>query len=133
MPTWEQWAEAEAKLRDALTTLRGMPPYAAPALSLYMKSLRAQSKIAEAMETARAAAATLDNLGGIGNGEIRLRVAMAETFRAGGDEPACQHQVATALTRLDVLANEIEDPSIRERYLSRATIARLRELATPSS
>jgi tetratricopeptide (TPR) repeat protein len=117
--TTNRWAEVETEARQALTSLRSVPTYAGRALILLMRSLRAQWRAPQALETAREAESMLAAAGGIGHGEIRVRLAIAETFRAASDAAACRRELATALAQLERCAREIGDPAMRESFLAR--------------
>src|SRR5262249_46566597 len=109
-----RWAEAETAAQQALTSLRLVPTYAGRAFIVLMRSLRAQGRAPQALEMAREAESMLAGVGGIGHGDIRLRLAIAETFRAASDAAGCRRQLTAALTELDRCATEIGDPSMRE-------------------
>ncbi len=95
-------------------------PSARPfALALLARALLAQGRLDEALPNAREAHAQLDRLGFVDDGEATIRLALAECLIATGDQPAAQAAVTAAAQWLRARAQTIDDPAMRESFLTR--------------
>jgi hypothetical protein len=77
-----------------------------------------QSRIAEALDSAREAFAILESLGSLEEGESRIRLVHAEALAAAGAHAGAAQAIASARARLLERAARIADPTWRERFLT---------------
>ena len=108
------------------------------AIALLARALLAQGCRAEALVSARDAYAQLESLGVVDDGEATIRLALAECLIAVGDTLAAREVLAKAAGRILASAEAIEDPAIRESFLTRIPEHRrilelARELATSAN
>jgi eukaryotic-like serine/threonine-protein kinase len=110
-------AEAELVARQAVEALRTCRPLLCQAQGTLARVLLNQGRVEEALTIARAATALLLELGSMADGEIALRLTMAEATRAAGDEPAARAELAHTMRRLMLRADAIDDQSMRLAFL----------------
>jgi thioredoxin-like negative regulator of GroEL len=108
------------------------------AIALLARALLAQDRRAEALLSARDAYAQLERLGVVDDGEATIRLALAECLIAVGDTLAAREVLEKAAKRILASAEAIEDPAIRESFLTRIPEHRCilelaRELATSAN
>jgi tetratricopeptide (TPR) repeat protein len=113
------YARAEHFARAALATWAPMPPCRPFAMALLARALLAQGRLAEALPNARDAFAQLESMGIVDDGEATIRLALAECLISAGDQPAAQEAVATTAKWLHTRAETIDDPTMRESFLTR--------------
>jgi thioredoxin-like negative regulator of GroEL len=89
------------------------------AIALLARALLAQGRQAEALPSARDAYAQLEALGIVDDGEATIRLALAECLIAAGDRLAARQILDKAASRILASAEAIEDPVVRESFLTR--------------
>jgi tetratricopeptide (TPR) repeat protein len=105
---------AERELRYALSfATEPMKPQLLAGLAY---ALLKQGRIDEALDTVRAAHALLEALGAVEEGEGWIRLSVADTLRAAGDDGATE-AVRRAKARLLERAEKIRDPEWRRMFL----------------
>jgi tetratricopeptide (TPR) repeat protein len=113
------YPRAEHFARAALTTWDVVPSVRPFALALLARALLAQGRSTEALVNAREAHAQLERMGIVDDGEATIRLALAECLIATGDEPAAREAVAAAAKWLHAIADNIDDPAMRDSFLTR--------------
>jgi len=109
-------AEREARVgRDAA---RAFPGSSWEVIALHARILLEQGRAEEAIAVAEAGVRELERLGLEGNGEIDLRLSLAEAHHAAGRVEAARAALSDTIPRLKKRALDIPDPSARERYLA---------------
>jgi tetratricopeptide (TPR) repeat protein len=108
---------AETEVRAALET--ALPPIRPQMLASLAQVLLAVGRAEEALAAAREAAATLELLGGIEEGESLVRLVLAESLDAMGDRGAARGAARRARDRLAARAAKISDPEWRASFLER--------------
>ena len=58
-------------------------------------------------------------MGIVDDGEATIRLALAECLSAAGDQPAAREAVTTTAKWLHTCAETIDDPAMRESFLTR--------------
>jgi len=129
---------AEHYARAAMTTWEPVLSVRPFAIALLARALLAQGRPAEALVSARDAYAQLESLGVVDDGEATIRLALAECLIAVGDTPAAREVLEKAAGRILASAEAIEDPAIRESFLTRIPEHRrilelARELGSPKN
>ncbi|UQA59455.1 serine/threonine-protein kinase [Polyangium aurulentum] len=110
-------AELEAQAAaDALTTV---PPLRAYALTTWAGALLARGDWAAGLGVAGAAMAALAGLGGMEEGEARLRLVYAEALHASGNATSARSAIKSARTRLLARAEKMTDEALRTSFLER--------------
>jgi tetratricopeptide (TPR) repeat protein len=109
----EQYARAAVTTWEIVLSLR---PFA---IALLARALLAQGRPVEALLSARDAYAQLESLGVVDDGEPTIRLALAECLVATGDRLAAREILDKAASRILASAEAIEDPAIRESFLTR--------------
>jgi tetratricopeptide (TPR) repeat protein len=132
------YARAEHYARAAMTTWETVVSARPFAIALLARALLAQDRRAEALLSARDAYAQLERLGVVDDGEATIRLALAECLIAVGDTLAAREVLEKAAKRILASAEAIEDPAIRESFLTRIPEHRCilelaRELATSAN
>jgi tetratricopeptide (TPR) repeat protein len=132
------YARAEHYARAAMTTWETVPSVRPFAIALLARALLAQGRPAEALVSARDAYAQLESLGVVDDGETTIRLALGECLIAIGDMPAAQEVLEKAAGRILASAETIDDPAIRNSFLTRIpehrrTLELARELAAPKT
>jgi len=132
------YARAEYYARAAMTTWEPVLSVRPFAIALLARALLAQDRPAEALLSARDAYAQLESLGVVDDGEATIRLALAECLIAAGDSIAAREVLDKAAKRILASAEAIEDPAIRESFLTRIPEHRrilelARELAAPKN
>jgi eukaryotic-like serine/threonine-protein kinase len=121
--------EALAEARRAVSLLERAPPALASALGQVAEIQLAQGRARDALYTADQAMALLDSLGGIEEGETRVRLTHALCLEETGDAEGARRAIRKAKRQLDERASKM-DSAQRETFLSAvAENARVRELA----
>ncbi|MDI1481605.1 serine/threonine-protein kinase [Polyangium sp. y55x31] len=82
-----------------------------------MRALSRVGRVAEAEALARAALAEMRAAGGLGAGEVDLRMAAAEALRAAGDVDAFEGELRAALRLLGRELADVRDPEGQTRLL----------------
>jgi tetratricopeptide (TPR) repeat protein len=113
------YAPAEHHARAAMTTWEPVLSSRPFAIALLARALVAQDRPAEALLSARDAYAQLESLGVVDDGEATIRLALAECLIAVGDTLAAREVLEKAAGRILASAEAIEDPAIRESFLTR--------------
>jgi tetratricopeptide (TPR) repeat protein len=108
---------AEQEGRAAVVALKVAPPLRASALAVLARVLIQQGRTDEALEIAREAHQILESLGGIEEGESRVRLVHAEALEASGDYAGFITAIEVAQDRLYARAARISDVALRERFL----------------
>jgi tetratricopeptide (TPR) repeat protein len=110
---------AEHFARAAIATWDAVPSARPFSLALLARALLAQGRLADGLPLARDAFAQLESMGIVDDGEATIRLALAECLIATGDQPAAQEAVATTAKWLHTRAETIDDPAMRESFLTR--------------
>jgi eukaryotic-like serine/threonine-protein kinase len=125
---------AEGLLRQGLLTVQAAsrPGLLADLASVLLRQGRAH----DALVAAREAHALLDTLGGVEEGESRIRLVLAETLHATGSTTEARAAIDRARERLLSRAAKITDAEWRASFLANLpenarTLALATELATP--
>jgi eukaryotic-like serine/threonine-protein kinase len=113
------FAEAEAYARAATKLLENIVPILPGALAALSNSLLCQHKWHEALGPAEEAYRLLEVAGRVEDGEAAIRLAYAECLGAVGREREAEGVVRDAWQRLTERATAIQDPSWREKFMSR--------------
>jgi tetratricopeptide (TPR) repeat protein len=108
---------AEREARAAVGCLELIRPTRAHALAQLAQVLLAQQRGGEAAVVAAEAAAILDELGGIDEGEALVRLVRAETLALEGREDEARATIAEAKRRLLARAARISDEAWRESFV----------------
>jgi serine/threonine protein kinase len=108
---------AEVEARAACDAVRPFPAYSWDLIALRMQILIEQGRAAEALPIGDDAVRELERLGLAGNGELALRLAVAEAHHALGDAIAAASALALALERLWIRVHDVPEGPPRERYL----------------
>ena len=116
-------------------TVLSVQPFA---LALLARAVLAQGRKAEAVLNAQDAYSQLERLGVVDDGEATIRLALAECLVAAGDTQAARGILDKASGRILSSAEAIEDPAIRESFLTRIPEHRrilelAREITAPSN
>jgi hypothetical protein len=99
------------------------------AAATLIRALLATERAAEARALADAGLAEVEQIGGVGFTEVRLRVAAAEARLAAGDADGARAVVRAVLEQIEARAEQITDPAWRARFVERVPDnARAREL-----
>ena len=109
----EQYASASAG------TLADVPTTRPFALALLARSLLPQGRRAEALLNARDAYAELERMGLVDDGDATIRLALVECLIATGDRLAASDVLDKATRRILAAAETIDDPAIRQSFLTR--------------
>jgi tetratricopeptide (TPR) repeat protein len=112
-------SRAEHYARAAATTWEPVLSVQPFAIALLARALLAQGRPAEALVSSRDAYAQLERLGVVDDGEATIRLALAECLIAVGDTTAAREVLDKAAGRILASAEAIEDPAIRESFLTR--------------
>jgi tetratricopeptide (TPR) repeat protein len=122
--------ESERRARLAVEKAGAIAPMRAAALSWLARALLAQGRQADAFEASNEAMALLERAGSMNYGESLVRLTIAETRMATGDEAGARAALRAARDRLLKRADRITDASVRESFLTRLPDnARTMELA----
>jgi serine/threonine protein kinase/tetratricopeptide (TPR) repeat protein len=122
-------ALAEREAATAVEMLAGAPPLRAAASAALARVLLRLGRSAEALPIAREGFATLQALGGLEEGEAKVRLVYAQALLAEGETEAFAEIIAEARERLLERAGKISDPAWRERFLTVPDNARTLALA----
>lgn len=109
-------AAAEASMSLALAALETIPPALAYAKAELAALLRELGQLDRADRLAVEASETLEELGGIDEGEAQIRLQHARAMLRG-DGPAALDALAAAHQRLEERAAKISDPDWRRSFL----------------
>jgi tetratricopeptide (TPR) repeat protein len=122
--------EALAEARRAVSLLERAPPALASALGMVAEIQLAQGRTRDALFTAEQAMTLLASLGGIEEGETRLRLVHAECLHAAGDLVRAKDAIGKARDRMLQRASKIGDPAHKQSFFSALSEnARVIELA----
>ncbi len=125
-----QAAAAEACAHAAVAALADVPTVRPAAVATLSRALLAQGRTAEALALAREANSLLDSLGQVEDGEVAIRLALAEALAATGELGDAKAALIKARDRLAIRAAAIARPDWRESFLARIPDhARTTELA----
>ena len=113
------YVRAEHFARAAMATWETVLPARPFAVALLARALLAQGRLAEALSLACEAFAQLERLVIVDDGEATIRLALAECLVAAGDQPAAHEAVASVAQWLHSRAETIDDPGMRESFLTR--------------
>ncbi len=102
----------------ALETLTHNPPSRALALAVLAQARAESGDAAGALAPAREAHAILESLGGLDEGELQIRYALAAALDGGGRADEARAVTAVAIQRLDELAAKLP-LALRPDYLDR--------------
>jgi tetratricopeptide (TPR) repeat protein len=109
--------DAEGAEREALAAADSDAPNRAFALAIVAEARLALGRSADALAAALEARGLLESLGGIEEGEARVRLVHAESLRATGDEAGAVAVLEAARRRLEERAAKIGDPELRASFL----------------
>jgi tetratricopeptide (TPR) repeat protein len=122
--------EALAEARRAVSLLERAPPALASALGMVAEIQLAQGRARDALFTAEQAMSLLVSLGGIEEGETRVRMIYAECLHASGDVVRAREAISTARDQLMRRASKVADADQRKAFLEVVSEnARVLELA----
>jgi tetratricopeptide (TPR) repeat protein len=113
------YARAEHYARAAVTTWEPVLSVRPFAIALLARALLAQGRPAEALVSSRDAYAQLESVGVVDDGEATIRLALAECLIAVGDTTAAREVLNKAAGRILASAEAIDDPAMRESFLTR--------------
>jgi tetratricopeptide (TPR) repeat protein len=113
------YTRAERYARAAAGTLAAVPATRPFAIALLARALLAQGRPAEALLSARDAYAQFESVGVVDDGEATIRLALADCLIAAGDTAAAQEVLDKAASRILAAAKAIDDPEVRESFLTR--------------
>ncbi|MBW2457980.1 MAG: protein kinase, partial [Deltaproteobacteria bacterium] len=108
-------AESEALL--AAEALQVAPPLRAHALATVGHIRLAQNRVEEALAVAKEAMELLESLGGIEEGEAKVRLVHAQALEASGDHEGASNAIDVASVRLWDRAGKIKDEIWRKSFL----------------
>jgi tetratricopeptide (TPR) repeat protein len=108
---------AEREAGAAIDGLAGAPAVRAFALATRARILVARARPGEALDDARAAAQLMRELGGIEEGEVLVRLALAEALLAAGERAAAAEAIVEARAKLIERASRLPDPEAQARLL----------------
>ncbi|RLB64243.1 MAG: serine/threonine-protein kinase PknK [Deltaproteobacteria bacterium] len=109
--------QAESDALGAAEALKVAPPLRAHALATVGHIRLAQQRPQEALTVAREAMELLDSLGGIEEGETKVRLVHAEALDATGDHDGACEAISVAAKRLWERASKIKDETWRTSFL----------------
>jgi tetratricopeptide (TPR) repeat protein len=122
--------EALGEARSAVRLLERTPPALAYALGMVAQIQLEQGRARDALFTAEQAMDILVSLGGIEEGETRIRLVHAECLHASGDVSRATEAIRVAQGLLRERSAKIGEPRYRESFLSAVSEnARVLELA----
>jgi tetratricopeptide (TPR) repeat protein len=110
---------AEREAREAVAVLDVARAMRVNALGLLGGLLLRLGRAAEALDVCRQAMDLASTLGSFGDGESRVRLALAETLEATGQVEQAARAIAKARERLIARAERITDPTLRHSFLER--------------
>jgi DNA-binding winged helix-turn-helix (wHTH) protein/tetratricopeptide (TPR) repeat protein len=110
---------AELHARSAAEAVSQAPAPRAAALAALARALLAQGRNTEALESAQEASSVLDALGSSRYSESLVRLMIAETRMAVGDEVGARSAIGAARDSLLQRAEHITDALVRESFLTR--------------
>jgi eukaryotic-like serine/threonine-protein kinase len=110
-------ALAEREAAAAAVLLAVAPSHRPAAIAAQARALLALGRDAEALATAREAAAALEAAGGLPEGESLVRLVLVEALGRAGDEAGRAAALAVARERLLARAARIAEPGERETFL----------------
>jgi tetratricopeptide (TPR) repeat protein len=113
------YARAEQYASASAGTLADVPTTRPFALALLARSLLPQGRRAEALLNARDAYAELERMGLVDDGDATIRLALVECLIATGDRLAASDVLDKATRRILAAAETIDDPAIRQSFLTR--------------
>ncbi len=116
----DRYDDAEREAREGAEALASVPAMRAGALAARARALLGLGRSDEALEEARRAMETLDELGPNKMGELEafVRVVLIEALLASNDRRAAREQAQLAKDRLAARAALIADVTLRESFLS---------------
>jgi eukaryotic-like serine/threonine-protein kinase len=109
---------AEREAHAGCEAMRPFPGVAWGIIALHARILLEQRRAEESLAVAEAGVRELERLGVEGNGEIDLRLSLAEALHAVGRPEAAHAALADILPRLKKRLDDIPEPSARKRYLT---------------
>ncbi len=109
--------DAEREVRAAIEVVRNIPPTLAVASAVLARILLARGARVEALTAAAGAMRTLEELGGVEEGEALVRLVHAEALRESGDEEGARDAIRAARARLEERAQRLRDASLRRSFL----------------
>ena len=111
-------SSAEREARAAVELLRGTPSLGAAALATLARVLLAKGNAEAAEPIALEAIAALEEVSGVQDDEILVRLVYAKVLAANGNHGESRRVAARAKAVLLARAAKISDPAWRERFLS---------------
>jgi tetratricopeptide (TPR) repeat protein len=111
-------AEAETQAVTALALLKVAPSARVLAMAALARAYLVQRRKADALAVARQAAAQLDELGTVDEGEAEVRLVHAETLAASGHADEAREAIRQARARLLERTERISDPEHRRCFLA---------------
>jgi tetratricopeptide (TPR) repeat protein len=110
--------EALGEARSAMRLLDRAPPALASALGMVAQIQLAQGRTRDALFTAEQAMDILISLGGIEEGETRIRLVHAQCLFASGEAERARDAIRVAKTQLLERSSKIAEPRHRESFLT---------------
>ena len=130
-------ARAAQEADQSVADLAHIPRFLARALSVQSRIKLLQGDLASALRSAAQAFAILQALSRLGTDEVLVRTSYADVLEKMGVEASARSVLSEGRTRLLSQAANIEDPVVREQFLSQADFAeflvRTAALPAPSS
>ncbi|KFE68133.1 hypothetical protein DB31_7370 [Hyalangium minutum] len=121
---------AEAEARTACEWVKPFPTYSWDLVALRARILLSMGRVQEALSLSEETLRQFEHIGMTGQGEIDLRLAVAEAREAAGQSEAAREMLQLTLPRLRVRMEDIPSAEARARYLTQVRAhARLLELA----
>ncbi|WP_437893318.1 hypothetical protein [Sorangium sp. So ce124] len=108
---------AEREARAAIALFESAPTVGVQAFSVLARTLLGLGRTDEAMRAAAEASARLSEFGTLEEGESLVRLTYAETLAASGRRAEAEAAIASARTALLARAEQLSDPTWRERFL----------------
>jgi hypothetical protein len=109
---------AAQEARQAIALLAPMRVYQMDAQVLLIRALQKGGRVSEACSLAEEALTSLGSLGGLGHGEVPVRLAVAEARQANEDLSGARQALREAYTQVQLRAQSIPDMEWRTRFLT---------------
>ncbi|MRG90727.1 serine/threonine-protein kinase [Polyangium spumosum] len=112
----ERYDEAEQEARRAAEGLRGLALSRVDTLTALVHVLIAQGRTTEARACAEEGLQIIETVGSAGGLEVPMRLAVAVARRETGDIGGAREALRDTLAQIELRAEKIPDPVLRERY-----------------
>lgn len=112
-------AAAVTQARAVMQLFPSLPIWGAYGASVLLRGLLDSGSAAEATAVAEQVLAAIPILGGLGVGEVELRLASSEAFQAAGNASRARTEMSETLRQMQRRADDITDPYWQQSYLRR--------------